>query len=67
MSAAALAPVPTETNLAPYLVRASDYIRKSRATSTLRGYQADFRDFDNVGVYLPLKTDVTVPHSIFRP
>ena len=43
--AAALVPVPTETALAPFLVRARDYIHKSRAASTLRGYQNDFRDF----------------------
>ena len=44
--AAALIAVPApHTALAPFLVRAADYIRQSRAPSTLRGYRADWRDF----------------------
>ena len=44
--AAALIAVPApHTAPAPFLVRAADYIRQSRAPSTLRGYRADWRDF----------------------
>jgi hypothetical protein len=46
METAALIPVQQmETSLTPLLARARDYIRQSRAASTLRSYRADFRDF----------------------
>ena len=46
MATAALIPVPQpHTALAPFLVRVTNYIRQSRAPSTLRGYRADWRDF----------------------
>ena len=45
MAATAIVPAQAESTLAPYLVRARNYIHKSRAASTLRGYRADFADF----------------------
>jgi site-specific recombinase XerD len=47
MAAALMIPAPAESALAPFLLRARDYIRASRADSTLRGYRADFRDFSD--------------------
>jgi len=45
MAAALMIPAPAPCPPAPFLVRACDYIRASRAESTLRGYRTDFRDF----------------------
>jgi site-specific recombinase XerD len=45
MAAALVPALPAQNALAPFLVRATDYIRQSRAASTLRGYRSDFREF----------------------